>query len=708
MTQAYYDPLLETTEDLSEVEAVDRPELRPATTYEVERADQGERFGSFGQSALGVAEASIPGLRAASRGLGLDTEENQRDRAEYVDRELPVTSTVVPMATQIALAMVGGAAAGAAAKAASIPQVGGRLIAGTAEGLLGGYMGEAERAFLEDEDFNVGNMLAFGLGGEILGRGAAAAIGKVGRGAANLLARSEARAVGESVEEAIASRAPKALARHADEVIERATKEFDTAAAALRETLDVARPAVPNIVDAPVQYEWAADAARTALDGAVDLPRKQAARVAELAVDLQSATKGRQIYELTDELVRTLPADNPARAALVEGLGRDDLWTQEVASARRAYDAAASRARTAPLDLADPKILDTLAGYQDVAQSALDGRGLRAVDKARAAAELHQATTAARAPKGLVDELLSSEAGKGLAEAAVTGVAYAVNPALGAAVQGGSRYFRALKSITGGSAAVREKAARLLAAGARAAAPVARGARAAAGPVATSALQRFSEDYPSPEAAYAAKRDSLVALERDPLSWATDTAASMGDLPREHPEIYQQMVTRVVQGAAYLKTQMPAGIVRSLREPNGKPPGRDEIARFAAVWEAVTYPARTVEAIGQGKARPEAVQALRAIHPDMFAQLQGAIIREIALSTTPVPTETKIRLDLLLDLDGAATPALSWATAASARVGAERRAEPKAGTGQVSGVGPQNARQLGAIASGPTAGGPLG
>ena len=705
MTQAYYDPLTEEVSNLSEVEAVDRPELRPADAYEVKRADQEERFGSFGQGALGIAEASVPGLRAASRALDLDTEDNQRARAEYVNRELPVTSTAVPMATQIALAMVGGAAAGAAARAASIPQVAGRLIAGTAEGLLGGAMGEAERAFIEDEDFNVGNMVAFGLGGEILGRGAAAIVGKVGRGAANLLARSEARAVSAGIDEAIATRAPKALAAHADDILKRAGSQFDEAAAALRETLELARPAVPDIADAPVQFEWAADAARTALDGAVDLPRKQAQQVADLATDLMGASKGKDVWRLTDDLVRALPPESPARAALVEGLGRDDLWTQEVAGARRAYDAAASRARAAPLDLADPTVLDTLAGYQDVAKAALDGRGLKAADKARAAVELHQATTAARQPKGFVDEVLSSEAGKGMAEAAVTGLAYAVNPALGAAVQGGSRYFRALKSITGGSAAVRERAARLLATGAQAARKVGRAAEKVAGPATTSALQRFSADHPSPEAAYAARRDSLVALERDPLSWATETAQSLGDLPAEHPEIYQQIVGRTVQGAQYLKSQLPAGIVRSLRDPGGKPPGRDEIARFAAIWEAVTYPAHTVEAIGQGKARPEAVQALKAVHPDLFAQLQTSVIREIALSTSPIPTETKIRLDLLLELDGAATPALSWATAATARAGAEKRAKPAGGTGQVSGVGPTDARQLGAIASGPTAGG---
>jgi hypothetical protein len=706
MAEQRFDTLTGEVDEKTPVEIAqeeDPTRYREATEREVVRAEGQRRFGD--ETGLALAEMSVPGLRYARRELGLDTEENQRERAAFVSSEHPTSSVATPLAAQIALAMVGGSVAGAAAKAASIPQVGGRLIAGAAEGLLGGALGEAERAFLEDEDFNIGNMVAFGLGGELLGRGAAALIGKAGRGAANLLARSEARAVGASVEEAIASRAPKALAQHADEIVKRATGEFDDAARGLREAFELARPAVPDIPDAPVQFEWAADAARQALDGAVDLPRKQAARVAELATDLASVTKGRQIWEKADELVRALPPESPARAAIIEGLGRDDIWTPPVANARRAYDAAAARAQAGALDLTDPNVLDTIAGYQDVAQAALDGRGLKAADKARAAVELARATEAARTPKGFIDEVLGGEAGKGLAEAAVTGVAYAVHPALGAAVQGGGRYFRALKSITGGSAAVRERAARLLATGSRAAAPVGRAARAAAGPVATSALQRFSEDYPSPEAAYSARRDSLVALERDPLAWATEVASGLGDLPAEHPEIFQQIVARTVQGAQYLKSQLPAGIVRSLRSPNGLPPGRDEIARFAAVWEAVTYPARTIEALGEGKARPEAVQALKAVHPDMFAQLQGAVIREIALSTAPIPTETKIRLDLLLDLDGAATPALSWATAASAQSGAEKRAKTAGAGGQVSGVGPQDARQLGAIASGPTSGG---
>lgn len=235
---------------------------------------------------------------------------------------------------------------------------------------------------------------------------------------------------------------------------------------------------------------------------------------------------------------------------------------------------------------------------------------------------------------------------------------------------------------------------------------MATGVERGAAPLLASSLTRFSADYPSPEAAYAARRDVLRRIETDPTALASAMASSLGDLPNEHPEIYTQLAARVATGVQYLHAHLPASIVRNIKHPGGLPPSRSDIAMFASIYEAVTEPAATVERLGNGTVRPEAMQALAAVHPDIFAELQYQAVKAISAAPGSIPTQTKIRLDLLLGLDGAATPAFSSATAASARIGVEKRANgggAQRGGGAPGGVSAP--AQVQALGRGPTLGG---
>src|SRR4030095_834012 len=114
----YYDPILCQTEDLSEAEAVDRPDLRPATEYETHRTEQEATYGGAGQVAQGLAEKAVPGLRFVERDCGIGDEADQRARAQYLEREHPVASVAAETAPQLALAMLGGSLAAGGAPAA--------------------------------------------------------------------------------------------------------------------------------------------------------------------------------------------------------------------------------------------------------------------------------------------------------------------------------------------------------------------------------------------------------------------------------------------------------------------------------------------------------------------------------------------------------------------------------------------------------------
>ncbi|HEY3498731.1 MAG TPA: hypothetical protein VGK73_28765 [Polyangiaceae bacterium] len=326
---------------------------------------------------------------------------------------------------------------------------------------------------------------------------------------------------------------------------------------------------------------------------------------------------------------------------------------------------------------------------------ALDQNALKAVDKARQALDLRDAAEPSLASKAA--ELV----GEFVAPGAAAYAAGQVDPALGAAVAAGSRYTGVLRRLVGGSQSVTRRAAQAFVRGsARAAERLLPAAAVVAMP---RAVDAFTEGYPDSVAAFADRRDALMRSKADPVGVAEQWSKGLGDFPLQHPEIHQAIVARTAEGLNYLQQNLPAAVVRTIQHPNGLPPGRSEIARFAAVWQAVTEPAETIKAFGAGTVRPEAMQALAAVHPDLFAQLQYETLAVLS-GSAHVSTEAKIRLDSLLQLDGAATPALSSNTASTIRMA--NAPKPSAG-GDVAGTGPQNAGGLQAIAGGPTGGAPV-
>lgn len=687
MTQ-YYDPILGETTDDPDAGAVATPE-------------QVERTGRLHEFDAGKAFVEkIPGVKHLTS-FGPADEKAQRDRAVTLDEETPAMAVAARVVPEIAIAMAGGALV-EGAMAARGAVTAGRFAGAAAEGALGGALGEAERAFIADEDFSVGNMLAFGLGGELIGRlGARAVTASAGK-VTNAFARSNARASKAAIEEAIESGSERSLRKMGPEVLEHARGQFDEAAEVLSAPKARYMPKADDLVDAPVQRELAARVAREALDAAVDLPTKaaraiakQAAALTDEATQLPGFTRPEKLYEQISDLAEALPE----RASIREALEDAPTWGETVATKARLTREATDRAGRAPLDWKAPRadLDEALTGLEDRAKLLGDEAAPKAIAKARKALELRDVVETPSAGT-VVRELVGQHLG-GAAVGAAISTAYDVDPTLGAvagfAAGGGSPYARVLRRLVDGSGATIRTAARKFARGAE------RVAGATAATTMPRAVDSFSADYPDEKAAYAARRDALVAAQRDPVAAATTWARSLGDFPDQHPEINTAVVARVAQSVQYLTAQMPAGIVRTLRHPNGLPPGREEIARFAAIYQAVTEPAATVRALGEGTVRPEAMRALAVVHPDLYERLQSEVLREI--STAPsVPTETKIRLDSLLGLNGAATPALSREVAASIRT-AEKEAPRPGGT--ITGTGPSNARATTSLATGPTMGG---
>ena len=192
---------------------------------------------------------------------------------------------------------------------------------------------------------------------------------------------------------------------------------------------------------------------------------------------------------------------------------------------------------------------------------------------------------------------------------------------------------------------------------ARAARMAARGAEAAPRalvPVMTTALERFTGDHPDWETSYAAKRNALLAAQKDPTALFEAIGTNVGELDRVNPRLSAELATRMVQATAYLTENLPAGVSVSMMYPDGMPPSESAVRDFAVRWNSVMDPATVVDDLAAGVCEPQQWEALLEVHPDIALDVQTAMTVELAQAYEDVPIQTKIWLDLIFGGDGLA------------------------------------------------------
>lgn len=277
--------------DVDAVIAASKGRLDYASPEQIERLERLEAHGSLGEQALGAAETvvrtatfgAVPGFaRSAEDIAGVDA------RAKTLAEESPITSfgaqaagTLIPGLGAGGAALRGAAALGATARVAG-------LAGAAAEGFASGAAAEIESADLQDRPVSAGNILLWGIGGEIVGRAlprllarglrplqkadnATAAL--AGEGAESLLANAEKRSAERAAKEALDMPPGKErdtiLADSSDTQIDTAAKEVADSLASGAEQArkvidDVPVAAYESLLPdaAPAQTQWATDTAR--------------------------------------------------------------------------------------------------------------------------------------------------------------------------------------------------------------------------------------------------------------------------------------------------------------------------------------------------------------------------------------------------------------------------------------------------------------
>lgn len=186
------------------------------------------------------------------------------------------------------------------------------------------------------------------------------------------------------------------------------------------------------------------------------------------------------------------------------------------------------------------------------------------------------------------------------------------------------------------------------------------GRAAALKPIPTvTALELFRGKEADNQKAYRKRvREVLAATENYGAGVRQATEHVLGGMPAQAPKLAQSMVATATKGAEFLKSKIPAPIINAKSlTPNSTPPivSDLEISEFARYWSAVSNPLSVLDALRRGTVSSEQVEALQAVYPKIYQQLQSGVrqkLMELDEKGTIVPYQARLQLDLLLNLNG--------------------------------------------------------
>jgi len=222
---------------------------------------------------------------------------------------------------------------------------------------------------------------------------------------------------------------------------------------------------------------------------------------------------------------------------------------------------------------------------------------------------------------------------------------------------------------------------------------------------AVSAVDYFTGEYSGPQEAFAARREMLTEMLRDPTVLPSAMAESFGDLPKTDPKLFEALAGRMARATTYVTQNLPAGIATSLTHPRGIPPSSSTMRDFALVWNSAMHPETVIQDVANGTAVPSQIRALQTVDPDTYQNLLQSVTEEIGQNYEQTSSQTKQWCDILFQSDGIAGPAFSWRAAEfmTESMQNEKQGKPaQSSTAPLSKTQPPTASGLEAIRSGVT------
>lgn len=133
-----------------------------------------------------------------------------------------------------------------------------------------------------------------------------------------------------------------------------------------------------------------------------------------------------------------------------------------------------------------------------------------------------------------------------------------------------------------------------------------------------------------------------------------DPSAAFEQVPAElragAPATASEAAAKLVQIAQFLDTKLPKSPFAAMPPALAPPwqPSPTELDRFNRYREAVEDPARVLKNMSRGLIAPEQVEALQAVYPAMYADLQQKITDRLMMQKKPLPYQQRVALAAII------------------------------------------------------------
>jgi hypothetical protein len=145
-------------------------------------------------------------------------------------------------------------------------------------------------------------------------------------------------------------------------------------------------------------------------------------------------------------------------------------------------------------------------------------------------------------------------------------------------------------------------------------------------------------------------------LRADPVAASRRMGETTAIVADWSPEIAEALQQRIIRGAQFLEERMPPMFTRQATsltphlEPTRIPPM--ELRRTIAYMDALDDPASLLDDLSSGRMPRQKIEAIKAVAPDLFADIRGRVMRELSERGETVPYNRRVLLSLAFDFTG--------------------------------------------------------
>lgn len=191
--------------------------------------------------------------------------------------------------------------------------------------------------------------------------------------------------------------------------------------------------------------------------------------------------------------------------------------------------------------------------------------------------------------------------------------------------------------------------------------------------------QRKSDRKPTQLEQYQRRADELERVAADPEA----ARRKIIDSVPAPPSLANAIADAQIRKLEYLASQMPKDPRPPTLRPRPYQPNPVELQRFAEKKFAVDYPIEAIKHVLDGTMSPAAADAVKAVYPRLFQNMQSELVERIAESTVPLDWNRLVTASLVFDvpLDHMALPVYAASRQAEYAQAAQAATQPPPGGG---------------------------